>query len=293
MSNIWILAPLFLLGVVILLVYFFSRKRSQLTEDDRHPEHYELAEDVLHPDLDVFNETQSRSAEPIKIERKKKPKNILNPAPDLPARGDHEKFIEEFDRRDAVRKKLQKENEEKLKSLLSWRSPDFKRNTKYEIDSLVKKRTIDFHPAEKKSGIKGPEVSSRKTLSVIQGDNTGEGQVNIKRERHKKTEGEIKSCKEEEEKGPGVTKIINFVKIRTQQAVPDYKPRNKLTGSKTGDLPQKVERKRRAPTPSARKKVKVNIGRVCEVSEKVEDVDCIDVPSPEARAATVNITERH
>ena len=318
MSGIWILVPLILLGILVSIIVYLIRKRSRPTEDARSGS----------PDGEkIVNDSQSLSVQPIKIERKKKPKNILKLPTDDPSGSDHEKFLEEFDKRDARRKKLQKENEEKLKSLLNWKSPDFQINknkiTKKGIRDLptvetrTKREKQDNIREERQSNVKG-EIQS-----IIKGESRSDikretqsnikraSKVDIRRENQTDVDGSIQSrkkdaaklkCESEEEKktGGSVSKIINFVKITTQPAVPDYRPRNNLTRNtvpdyrprKTVDIPQKVERKRRAPTPLARKKVKVNLPQECEVWEKVEDVACLDVPSPEERRASVEVTER-
>ena len=78
--------------------------------------------------------------------------------------------------------------------------------------------------------------------------------------------------------GQEVRKIINFVAITSRQVVEGYKPRNKLKlstagpGSETIKQPERVERKRRVPTPTPRKKVKLNSPEVLECSDHVEDV---------------------
>ena len=315
----WILLPLILLGILVSIIVYLIRKRSRPTEDVRSGP----------PDGEkIVNDTQSLSVQPIKIERKKKPKKFVKPPTDDPSGSDHEKFLEEFDRRDARRKKLQKENEEKLKSLLNWKSPNFQIN-KNQIDkkgirdlptietfSRTKRETQDNIREERQSNVKGEIQGNIKGVnqSIVKGESQSDvkretksnikrvSKVDIRRENPSDIDGDIQSrkedaaklrCDNEEKKktGDSVSKIINFVKITTQPAVPDYIPRNKLTRN-TVDLPQKVERKRRAPTPLARKKVKVNLPQECEVWEKVEDVACLDVPSPEQSQASVEVTDR-
>ena len=315
MSGIWILVPLILLGILVSIIVYLIRKRSRPTEDVRSGST---------DGEKIANDSQTLSVQPIKIERKKKPKNILKLPTDDPSGSDHEKFLEEFDKRDARRKKLQKENEEKLKSLLNWKSPDFQINKSKinkkgirdlpTVETCTKREKQDNIREERQSNVKG-EIQS-----IIKGESRSdikrETQSNIKRaskvdirrenqtdvDGSRKKDAEKYKCESEEEKKTGgrVSKIINFVKITTQPAVPDYRPRNNLTRNtvpdyrprKTVDIPQKVERKRRAPTPLARKKVKVNLPQECEVWEKVEDVACLDVPSPEERQASVEVTER-
>ena len=77
-----------------------------------------------------------------------------------------------------------------------------------------------------------------------------------------------------------------------------YKPRNKLKlstagpGSETIKQPERVERKRRVPTPTPRKKVKLNSPEVLECSDHVEDVVAdIEVDAGEEARATVMVAD--
>ena len=199
-------------------------------------------------------------------------------------------FIEEFDKRDARRKQLKKENEEKLKSLLNWTSPF--------SDRLAQKRYPETEKYKKVSFVERDLTSIKKeTLPRISQAGPEEEKLTKLKEKPAQT---VQPAVKENPRlaGEGVRKIINFVAISSRQVAPAYKPRNKLnhgTASSGSEVvrqpPQRVERRRRVPTPTPRKKVKVNTPEVVECSDHVEDVDDIQVEVGEEATAAVRVSD--
>ena len=354
MSDIWIIILLLLLCFLFLLIFYLRQKHSLAADtaavgnlkvvDDHHSP---VTPQQLNPISTRYNLPQ-----PVKSERKKKLKNDLNvskPAQDENlASSDHQKFIEDFDRRDARRKQLQKENEEKLKSLLSWTSP-FSQTTNNHNEKLEKTRN-KFSPIKRKYKINEAEVkidlSPTKTKRKSKVEDVEDTKLKFSREkkkeespstqnhnekvlektrkdisltkrRYKIKEAEVKidedlsptktkrkskvkdiedtklrfSREKQREESPcegqEVSKIINFVKITTQKAAPQYKPRNRLSEVAQRATPAAV------PTPPRRKRVKVRTALVCQLPGSVDVVEKLEeVPGAEQVQAELTTTHR-
>ena len=199
-------------------------------------------------------------------------------------------FIEEFDKRDARRKKLKKENEEKLKSLLNWSSPFSDGIAQKNYSDTGKYKRVSFIDREL------PRIK-KETVPVVAECEAEPRQEEFRKLKENPAESKLKE--KSSLAGQEVRKIINFVAITSRQVAPSYKPRNKLSltsgsgpVSETVKQPQRVERRRRVPTPTPRKKVKVNTPEVLECSDNVEDVDDIQVDVSEEVRAAVKVADK-
>ena len=310
MADIWIIiVPIFCLALLVLL--YFLHKQHISTNGES------LADTNTKADRkgDTIGTTSPLKPQepqrPIKAERKNRRKS-RDPAQSPEARSEarrqkqlgHEEeeaeggeghhyggtFIEEFDKRDARRKQLKKENEEKLKSLLNWKSPF--------SDGIAPKNYSDTDKYKRVSFVDRdlPRIKKERAASQCRAEPRQEEFFKLKE--NPTAQSKAKEKPSPSPAGQEVRKIINFVAISSRQVVEGYKPRNKLKlstagpGSETIKQPERVERKRRVPTPTPRKKVKLNSPEVLECSDHVEDVVAdIEVDAGEEARATVKVAD--
>ena len=186
---------------------------------------------------------------PQKLPRKGTLKKNIDFSNPVGASALEDNFLSEFDKREAKRKLLQAENDDKLNNLLNWRSP-------YELyhgsERKIKKQKQPFtnisllSRKEKETDKIQKETNTEEKVNERKWDKTDSSV----RRRHSDTPDILKILK-----GPGVSKIINFVAIKSQPSEPEYKPRNKIK-TKIKELP---------PIPTQREKRKPNKRLFCSV----------------------------
>ena len=249
----------FLLSLPILLILSFILWRTfrQKSQNGNIPGDNDNMEGDEEDDDDVNGERQHRNI----LKNDQSPANSDQPPEKIPRKGTLRKnidwskpvgasalqdnFLSEFDKREAIRKARQEENDEKLKDLLNWRSP-------YELydgtDRKIKKHKQPLKTAslssrkEKDEGEKQTKSKTGDKLVEKEWEKTGAHGTSTRR-RHSNTPDLLQNLK-----GPGVSKIINFVAIKSQPSEPEYKPRNKIK-TKIEELPPR-------PTPRGKRKPK-------------------------------------
>ena len=210
-------------------------------------------------------------------------------------------FLKDFDERDARRKLLQQQNEEKLKELLEWKSPleyhskdnyskkseqDF---TKFRCQSLYKtnkSKVPDVNDNQvEKVVLKRNDLKIRKATKVD--DDTNIDVTAIKKERRHSCTPYIKTDNENKR----VSKVINFVAIKTTDNVPEYKPRNKIQQKQ--QKPLKVDFPRLNVKKAPRRNVLDNLSTHSVEDEvyEIEDVPTFNAECFEADKASLNVCE--
>ena len=309
MADIWIfILTIFSLLLLVLLYFlhkhYISTNGASLADTSKKVDHH-TEDDTICTNIPLNQEPQR----PIKAERKYRKKS-QDPAQTRDDQGVTEKrnearrqkelgdgkekndfgrnFIEEFDKRDARRKQLKKENEEKLKSLLNWSSPF--------SDGIAQKNSSDKEKYKRVSFVDRdlPRIKKEPAVAEYRAE---PGQEEFFKLKENPAQSKVKE--KSSPAGQEVRKIINFVAITSREVAPSYKPRNKLnltsvsgSGSDTIKQPQRVERRRRVPTPTPRKKVKVNNPEVLECSDHVENVEDIDLDVAEEMRAAVKVADK-
>ena len=217
--------------------------------DDDDEDGGELHRNILRndPSLDHPN-----NQPPQKIPRKGTLRKNIDWTKPVGASALQDNFLSEFDKREAKRKARQDDNEEKLKVLLNWRSP-------YELYD-GSERKINKQKQPFKNILSSNRKEKDESKDKIQSNNKDkhiekEWEKNdivhdsSNRRRHFNKPDLLKNLKR-----PGVSKIINFVAIKSQQSEPDYRPRNKIKNKMEELLP---------PRPTPREKRKPPKGLSC------------------------------
>ena len=232
---------------------------------------------------------------PVRIPRGFKPdkpilknKTAVPPGPKTQDNQAHLKddFLSDFDKRDARRKVLQKQNDEKLRELLHWKSP----YDNYQGPSKILKKSQNAQKyshdhqqyakiqriQSQREGLRNHQIHNsdpsytnrvnvdddREWMSVKEEDS----KLNNLRRRHSDglDSASISSPRQPAPapaKEAGVSKVINFVAIRTQNSAPDYKPRNKIQSqpkSSKVDIPSARPRSRENKRKAGPKILKVS-----------------------------------
>ena len=253
--------PIFL--IVSFILWRIFRQKTQngnipgdndiMDEDDDEEDHEDGGrrhKNILRNEQSLANPDQP----PQKIPRKGTLKKNIDFSKPVGASALEDNFLSEFDKREARRKLLQAENDEKLNNLLNWRSP-------YELyhgsERKIKKQKQPFtnisllSRKEKDTDKNQKETKTEEKLVERELDKTDDVTHDSSvRRRHSDTPDILKNLK-----APGVSKIINFVAIKSQPSEPEYKPRNKIQ-TKINKLP---------PIPTPREKRKPSRQLFCPV----------------------------
>ena len=289
MADIWIfILPVFCL-LLLALIYFLHKHYISKEEgspgdtdknvDDTEDHNIPLNEEPVQP-IKAARKNRKKPQDPAQSDERAREKRDETERLKHLGNDYGQTFIEEFDKRDARRKQLKKENEERLRSLLNWSSPF--------SDGIAQKKNYSDSEKYKKVSfvdIDLPRIKKESVVDKCRAEAKQEEFTNLKENQSNKVK-EKRSLA-----GLEVRKIINFVAITSRQVAPTYKPRNRLNSgtSDTMTQPQRVERRRRVPTPTPRKRVKLLTPEVSECREQVEAVADIVLEAPEEEAsATVN-----
>ena len=231
---------------------------------------------------------------PVRIPRGFKPdKPILKnnaavpPGPKNPDNQAHhgDDFLNDFDKRHARRKVLQKQNDEKLRELLQWKSPYDNYQGPSKILNKTKKaiRHCNDQQYDKIQRIQSQREGLR-NHQIHNSDSSYTNRVNVDDDREwmsvKEEDSKLNNLRRRHSDGlassdsprqpapapapakeAGVTKVINFVAIKSQNSAPDYKPRNKIQSqpkSSKVDIPPARPRSRENKKNSRPKILKVS-----------------------------------
>ena len=301
MGHNWMfIATLLSIPFILLSIYIIWRCYKKFQDYSGEHVNVETNTDTVPSSKDDVASTIEEHPKPI-IRRKHQLKNGSSRSQslyeDFAPRQSNTDFLKEFDEREAKRKLLQQQNEEKLEELLKWKSPfdyhsknklskkteqDF---TKFRCQSLYKTKEHQ----ESNNGENLVSTQKRKDSNIVKRPRVDDDDsTTINQERRHSYTPYIKADHERKR----VSKVINFVAIKTTDSVPEYKPRNKIQPPKQQkSLKIDIPRIDIKPVPTINAVSNLNMHEVVDEFLELEDVSVLNTEEFDEDKASLKVCE--